>query len=282
VQILAVVGLDPTDTTVTLAAGANEWQLNLYAPGSKFAVWFATGVRPVTIGGRPGYYGPSSLIRARLASVSSTPPRSPAPGSTPAGTSANERRSVAWRYVPSGWSLLQPLGPTSGPMSTLALARSLDFARITAMRSEFALQHAPVGMHLIDWSSTYQLFIETAPVSGVGGRTTEAIYGPSGSGNRVDISIGGSPRTGVSASTTSTRPRDAIVNGRRVTWRAKSDTVSIKFGARVYLYISGLAGTGNVPGTMSKAQLIAIASTITVTTTPSRPQHWFDAKTALP
>jgi hypothetical protein len=271
-QITAVAALDGADTAVYLAGRGDHWQLNLYGPGSIFAPRFSVGVQAVVVDGKPGYDGASSLITVRKASITSTPSPSASEGTAPAPVRATDH-SVAWRYEPAGWALLQPAGSVSAPISALAVARSLDFNTSTVMRSAFSLRHAPSGMHLQTWASAYQT---AAGISlGVGGRGTDVTYEPRGSGNWVDIKVS-------SSATRSAAGLDITVDGQPGRWYASSHAITVQLGAHLFISVGAVAATFHGPLTMTKAQLIAVGSSITVTSSLSHPNRWLDGKAALP
>jgi hypothetical protein len=244
------------DTTDPLWAAQVSSRRGFYSvfvhPARRGLQGSTAGTRRVTIGRTTGWYGCVD------GSGKLTPNR---PSCT---------HTVVWRYRPGGYAEVRLLGGFDSSTDLLRVARSINLAATTPVRSAIALP-APAGMDLITASSLYR---------SVPGLTTEAT-------TQVQFRTGGS-----SSSATSTKTlvvqlvrggRSTLatagwsgggvpmtVAGRSAHWRADDHTLAVQWAPRVWLL---LTANSDVPlSTMREL----VASTH-VTPHLDNPSQWFDA-----
>lgn len=226
-------------------------------------------------GGRTGWYSDG---RAPVLVEPGAGPGSPA--ATTTAPRARYARAVAVAVHPGRWLQVTFQGSIPTRAQLVRIADGLGLTRAARpVPSAVSLREAPGGLRLVALDSLVHEPGDDAPYD-LTGRDwfTDLQYAPaSGAGTGVAIQA-------TSADLTSTRRAGAqpvTVGGHRGYWYPEDDELDLDLGQGRYLLVAGTA-EGSATGHASRADLVAVARTVTVTAHPHEPARWFPATRALP
>lgn len=210
------------------------------------------GLTNVTINGRPGYYG-------EFADTSNATP----------GSKDFPPKALVFAYAPRAWAWVGTEGAQNTQAELTEIATAIDFGGSTPVRTPFALRGAPKGMQLTSLAVSYTKSWDVM-----------ADYSPTNDDqHRVIIEAAplSDPR-----SLTAGGAVAITVNGHPAYWSKTRHEVRIDAGSGVYVFVKEAAPGAHPRYTMARAQLVSIAASVRLASSPEAKRTWFDAEKALP